>query len=439
MDLGTVKDKLDHYRYTSKIAFVSDLNLIWGNCLSYNTALGHPLRRKALAMQTKTKELVSSIPNIAVFREFIGIPEVQRQDSDATLYDDTDSDDELIMASRGRPALFSKSKSSVDRLNPKISDPLPRTIRDHYIPWEGSSWVSEDGTTSNKVIGGEMFRAQWCVTKAGKPRKRLVIACMACREKNIKCDPAKPKCVQCEKFGRDCRIPPTRLSDQTQPFPGPMHPPMLYPFASDDDHSEVYETPVHGAATHHDLVLHHSANSKTTLQQAKNEVDASMSPTTKRHQCPHCNTSFTRRHNLKSHLLTHNQDGPYACVTCGTRFRRLHDLLRHYNLHTGHRPQEAPYPGGSGNGRETQRTSADALDDLKSSQRPSNAVIAATLGSVVKLKDSTYGDEMNQHADSREMFKCSHTDCVEHPPQFSRESEWTYVLPWSLLFDSHQT
>ena len=84
--------------------------------------------------------------------------------------------------------------------------PQPRVIAERDIPGEGPSWVYEDGTTCKKVIDGEVVNAQWGVTKAGKPRKRLAIACTTCREKKIKCDPAEPKCVQCEKFGRDCKF-----------------------------------------------------------------------------------------------------------------------------------------------------------------------------------------------------------------------------------------
>jgi hypothetical protein len=86
--------------------------------------------------------------------------------------------------------------------------PLPRLIGEGDIPGEGPSWFYEDGTTCKKMIDGELVNAQWGVTKAGKPRKRLAIACTTCREKKIKCDPAEPnsKCVQCEKFGRECRF-----------------------------------------------------------------------------------------------------------------------------------------------------------------------------------------------------------------------------------------
>lgn len=82
--------------------------------------------------------------------------------------------------------------------------PKPRVVREDILPGEGPVWVYEDGSTCPKVIDGEPVNAEWGVTKAGKPRKRLAIACTTCREKKIKCQPALPKCAQCEKFGREC-------------------------------------------------------------------------------------------------------------------------------------------------------------------------------------------------------------------------------------------
>jgi len=55
----------------------------------------------------------------------------------------------------------------------------------------------------------------------------------------------------------------------------------------------------------------------------------------KTHKCPHCETTFSRFHNFKIHILTHSQARPYVCQTCTMRFRRLHDLKRHTKLHTG--------------------------------------------------------------------------------------------------------
>ena len=87
-----------------------------------------------------------------------------------------------------------------------VVKPLPRVVGERIIPGEGPCWVYEDGSTCKKVIDGEAVNAQWGITKAGKPRKRLAIACTTCREKKIKCDPGDPKCVQCEKYGRECRF-----------------------------------------------------------------------------------------------------------------------------------------------------------------------------------------------------------------------------------------
>ncbi|KAL8836896.1 MAG: hypothetical protein Q9176_006026 [Flavoplaca citrina] len=84
--------------------------------------------------------------------------------------------------------------------------PLPRVVGEQDVPGEGPCWIYEDGSICKKIIDGELVNAQWGVTKAGKPRKRLAIACTTCREKKIKCDPAEGKCLQCEKFGRECRF-----------------------------------------------------------------------------------------------------------------------------------------------------------------------------------------------------------------------------------------
>ena len=96
-----------------------------------------------------------------------------------------------------------------DGLGPKIwtgTQFLPRFVRQAEVPGEGMCYFYDDGTHCKTVIDGEVVNAHWGVTKAGKPRKRLAIACITCREKKIKCDPDYPRCVQCEKFGRVCKF-----------------------------------------------------------------------------------------------------------------------------------------------------------------------------------------------------------------------------------------
>ncbi|KAK8022470.1 hypothetical protein PG993_013237 [Apiospora rasikravindrae] len=71
-----------------------------------------------------------------------------------------------------------------------------------------------------------------------------------------------------------------------------------------------------------------------TPPMAPNQPDAPELPEPKKHKCPYCETSFTRHHELKSHLLTHSQEKPFVCPACRMQFRRLHDLKRHCKLHT---------------------------------------------------------------------------------------------------------
>ncbi|POR37681.1 Putative transcriptional regulatory protein [Tolypocladium paradoxum] len=103
----------------------------------------------------------------------------------------------------------SEGMPSKDGLGPKIwtgSYFLPRFVRAAEVPGEGMCYFYDDGSHCKTVIDGEAVNAHWGVTKAGKPRKRLAIACVTCREKKIKCDPDYPRCVQCEKFGRICKF-----------------------------------------------------------------------------------------------------------------------------------------------------------------------------------------------------------------------------------------
>lgn len=52
-------------------------------------------------------------------------------------------------------------------------------------------------------------------------------------------------------------------------------------------------------------------------------------------KCEHCSKVYTKRYNLKSHLLTHATDRPYKCNDCGIGFARLSDHTRHMSKHTG--------------------------------------------------------------------------------------------------------
>ncbi|KAL2862557.1 uncharacterized protein BJX67DRAFT_294664 [Aspergillus lucknowensis] len=86
------------------------------------------------------------------------------------------------------------------------SNVRPHVVDERYIEGEGLCYIYADGSHCPKIIDGVPVNANWGVTKAGKPRKRLAQACLTCREKKIKCHPNLPKCDQCQKSGRECRF-----------------------------------------------------------------------------------------------------------------------------------------------------------------------------------------------------------------------------------------
>lgn len=126
MDIGSMIKKLKSFTYKSKKEFVTDLSLIWSNCLLYNADPNHPLRKKALYMRKETDKLVPLIPEIVVRdRAEVEAEERRLQNLEVDLEGGEDSDDDQpIMASRGRkaPSKGKKGQSSTSRRTPVPDD-----------------------------------------------------------------------------------------------------------------------------------------------------------------------------------------------------------------------------------------------------------------------------------------------------------------------------
>jgi len=134
-------------------------------------------------------------------------PPVRRDDDSGGSQRDPQRSQSAQGISKTTPDMVSDIPLSKDGLGPKIwtgTHFLPRFVRAAEVAGEGLCYFYDDGSHCKTVIDGEAVNAHWGVTKAGKPRKRLAIACVTCREKKIKCDPDYPRCVQCDKFGRVC-------------------------------------------------------------------------------------------------------------------------------------------------------------------------------------------------------------------------------------------
>ncbi|KAJ5104119.1 hypothetical protein N7532_004648 [Penicillium argentinense] len=123
MDLGTMTKKLKGLQYRSKQDFVDDLNLIWSNCLKYNTNPEHFLRKHALYMRKETEKLVPLIPEI-VIRDRAEVEAEERRAQREELDGADESDDEPIMSSRGRkaPGKSSKKGTAPSRNTPSGSE-----------------------------------------------------------------------------------------------------------------------------------------------------------------------------------------------------------------------------------------------------------------------------------------------------------------------------
>ncbi|MCJ1401829.1 hypothetical protein MMC11_005046 [Xylographa trunciseda] len=123
--------------------------------------------------------------------------------------------------SRSVPRLDTTAARQFDEAQSPLK-PALKVVGEKVIPGEGPCYVYEDGSHVKKFIDGEIVNAQWGVTKAGKPRKRLAIACMTCREKKIKCDPGEPKVrgqhtnPGSPSYEHQARTPESSLSARTE-------------------------------------------------------------------------------------------------------------------------------------------------------------------------------------------------------------------------------
>ncbi|KAI1385888.1 uncharacterized protein F4822DRAFT_438357 [Hypoxylon trugodes] len=104
MDLGSMTKKLKSLTYKSKADFVTDLNLIWDNCLRYNQEMTHPLRRMANGMRKEAEKLIPLIPDLVIRPRAEVEAEERRKQNGGDDDGGDDSDDEPIMSSRGRIA-----------------------------------------------------------------------------------------------------------------------------------------------------------------------------------------------------------------------------------------------------------------------------------------------------------------------------------------------
>ena len=60
-------------------------------------------------------------------------------------------------------------------------------------------------------------------------------------------------------------------------------------------------------------------------------------------KCNMCNKWFSEQSALKKHMEIHSAKRPYACPLCGWRFKQMHNMKRHLLTHSGAKPYSCDF------------------------------------------------------------------------------------------------
>ncbi|PWN35736.1 uncharacterized protein FA14DRAFT_46247 [Meira miltonrushii] len=89
MDLGTMLRNVRQGRYKNKPQFMRDLDLIWDNCLTYNSEPTHPLRRSVQILRAKANHLLTYVNDSndadEALNQWLAASSLQRGSSDTSI------------------------------------------------------------------------------------------------------------------------------------------------------------------------------------------------------------------------------------------------------------------------------------------------------------------------------------------------------------------
>ncbi|KAG0276710.1 hypothetical protein BGZ95_007148 [Linnemannia exigua] len=119
-------------------------------------------------------------------------------------------------------------------------------------------------------------------------------------------------------------LPPSKVEELDSASPSPFH----------DKDMEVASASEDAADLENDV--EETAVTSRFIESSSSSLAVVVSTRQPKHHCPRCSKMFTRPFNLRSHILAHDNEKPYACdgklstgAKCKSRFARRHDLVRH--------------------------------------------------------------------------------------------------------------
>lgn len=166
----------------------------------------HELPALDTALRAASRDNTSSAPS-AYPRASSTLPQPQagmRAEVDHQRTSSGQSD--TVISDTSEPSALYEKNGGLERF--ATSGIIHKPVGVEHTPGEGRCYVLQDGTRVKTIINGEAVNPVWGVTKAGKPRKRLAQACVACREKKIKCEPGNDgssRCNHCARLNRECK------------------------------------------------------------------------------------------------------------------------------------------------------------------------------------------------------------------------------------------
>ncbi|KAM0793554.1 hypothetical protein ACM66B_000991 [Microbotryomycetes sp. NB124-2] len=165
MDLATLQKRVKQGVYRSKKAFAEDLDLIWSNCLIYNSLPTHPLRASAEFLRKKSNQLLEfisdpALPARSIYAQALGDRGVSRSNRGTPALDEdgepeVESDVEMAAGIRAVQASRLRKEGSVASALP--SGINGREASDSPMPSDRSTPLPERRQT-RKLVRGPLGR-----------------------------------------------------------------------------------------------------------------------------------------------------------------------------------------------------------------------------------------------------------------------------------------